>query len=133
LFNFDDLYGSKQKKAVVKKDPKRKLTKSEENEVVDRQKNKCAICGKPLKRSHTHFDHKTPHSKGGKTNPSNMQAVCMNCHGDKTNQDRIKDIKKKIADRKTTTKSKKSYANPFDLSLPIYKPPRMPKDGFGLF
>jgi 5-methylcytosine-specific restriction endonuclease McrA len=101
-----------------KKDERRYLSKSEKNLVLDNQGNHCAICGKPLKASATHFDHIKPHSKGGKTTVKNTQALCSNCHSEKTNGDRIKNIKTQIS-------KKKKASNPYEVSIPNVKLPKV--------
>ncbi len=87
--------GSSSKK--IEKDSRRSFTQSQKNEIWDRQGGRCAKCDKPLKRAATHYDHKIPHEKGGKTEVKNGQALCANCHSIKSNKDRLKkvDIKRK--------------------------------------
>lgn len=82
-------------KKNTERDTKRSFTISQKNEICDKQNNKCAKCKKPLKRSATHYDHKIPWEKGGKTEVKNGQALCANCHSLKNNKDRLKKVDKK--------------------------------------
>jgi 5-methylcytosine-specific restriction endonuclease McrA len=77
------------------RDTRRAFTTTQKNEICDKQNNKCAKCGKPLLRSATHYDHKTPWEKGGKTEVKNGQALCATCHSIKNNKDRLKKVDKK--------------------------------------
>lgn len=43
----------------------------------------CAICGADLAEGFE-CDHLVPWSKGGQTTLENLQALCLNCHLDKT-------------------------------------------------
>lgn len=74
------------------KDTRRSFTQTQKNEICDRQNNKCAKCRDPLLRSATHYDHKIPWEKGGKTEVNNGQALCAICHSIKNNKDRLKKI-----------------------------------------
>ena len=82
--------------------PKREsVAKSQKNEVLARQKNKCAMCKKPLDMRATHFDHIREVYKSGKSTVSNLQALCANCHNIKTHKDKLKQTeKKKVQARK---------------------------------
>ncbi|GEM_PF-5985887 len=42
------------------RDSRRSFTRTQQNDIVDRQKNRCAKCNVELARSHTHFDHIKP-------------------------------------------------------------------------
>ena len=104
-----------------KKDPRRQISKSEKNEVWERQHGKCARCHKQLIPSTTHYDHIKPYGKGGETDTSNIQALCANCHAKKTNEDRVKEIKKKIAHKK---EREEYWINPIT-GLKERRPPRL--------
>lgn len=70
---------------------KRKTIKtSVKNNVLTNQQFKCKRCRELLDLSHTHFDHIIPHSEGGSDEANNIVALCMNCHGDKTAEDRLR-------------------------------------------
>ena len=43
----------------------------------------CAICGSDLAGGYE-CDHLVPYSKGGQTTLENLQALCLDCHSDKT-------------------------------------------------
>jgi hypothetical protein len=42
----------------------------------------CNVCG--IRPKHLDHDHIIPHSEGGDNSESNCQALCLNCHRDKT-------------------------------------------------
>ena len=50
-----------------------------------RQNGLCALCGKPFNIKEMHADHKKPWSKGGKTELSNGQMLCVQCNLKKSN------------------------------------------------
>ena len=104
-----------------KKDHKRQISKSEKNEVWERQNGKCARCHKQLIPSATQYDHIKPYAKGGETDTSNIQALCANCHSKKTNRDRVKEIKQKRAHKK---EREEYWINPIT-GLKERRPPRL--------
>ena len=69
---------------------------ADKRERVKRQRNKCADCPKKLwhpilkcglnvKGSvKPHFDHKKPRSRGGSSTLANCQALCPDCHDEKS-------------------------------------------------
>jgi len=93
------------------------VSKSQKNEVLARQKSKCARCHKLLDPRATHFDHIKEVYKGGKSTVDNLQALCANCHNIKTHEDKLKKVESK---RK---KSSKEENNPF--GLPKFKAPKI--------
>jgi len=54
--------------------------------VLIRQNHCCNICG--IRPEHLDHDHIIPHSKGGDNSESNCQALCLNCHRNKTNSEK---------------------------------------------
>ena len=48
--------------------------------MYNRQQGLCAICGKPFSMKEMHADHIKPWSKGGLTELSNGQMLCVNCN-----------------------------------------------------
>ena len=69
---------------------RRKLAKAEETKVLKRQKHKCAMCKMDISKLATvNFDHKNPIALGGSNSLRNFQALCPNCHAEKTQQDRL--------------------------------------------
>lgn len=109
--NFDIGIGTK-KPQKPKREP---VTKSQKNEVLAIQKNKCAKCNKQLDMRATHFDHIKEVYKGGKSVISNLQALCANCHSIKTNKDKLKKAEEKKS--KTTNNKNNTSKSPFDLGL----------------
>jgi len=73
----------------LKRDDKRQFSQTVKNYVWDKQDGRCLRCKEQLKLSSTHFDHITAWEDGGKSDVSNCQALCANCHGVKTNDDRL--------------------------------------------
>lgn len=109
-----------------KKRPKRgPVAKSQKNEVLARQKNKCANCGNNLDPRSTHFDHIREVYKGGKSKVSNLQALCANCHNIKTHRDRLKRTEKN-----RSTKRKKPSLFGGDPLSGRAQTRRKPKDPF---
>ena len=49
-------------------------------EAYERQRGRCAICGKHFEIGEMHGDHIVPWSKGGKTVPENCQMLCTTCN-----------------------------------------------------
>src|SRR3989344_909402 len=93
---------------------------SDKGKILRRQKSLCA--GKECKKLHngtkmpvnimSHFDHIVSLGLGGKNIPSNMQALCANCHQLKTREDRklISLKKKRLAGR-----SNESWSRPLKI------------------
>lgn len=95
----------------LKKNSKREpVSRSQKNEVLALQKNKCAICKKLLDMRATHFDHIKEVYRGGKSRVENLQALCANCHNIKTHKEKLKKVETR---RKTGTSSSKGlWINP---------------------
>jgi len=150
-----DLKPKKKKKKIIKKSKTITSTKrgilyaADKDTILRKQKGKCA--GKYCAKEHgkkmdvnirSHFDHIKALALGGKNIPSNLQALCANCHQLKTREDhkkiaeakkagKIKIKPKKKTIKKTTTTStnsfggsllgtpskKKRLRNPFDLRI----------------
>lgn len=84
---------------------RRKLTQGDKDNILKKQGDKCAKCGKKFyARSVIHWDHKKALALGGSDTLRNRQALCPNCHAEKTRQDRTKISKHK----------KKKKKDPFD-------------------
>ena len=58
----------------------RKFTDTQKRAAYERQGGKCAICGKPCAFEEMDGDHVMPWSKGGKTEPGNLQMLCRQCN-----------------------------------------------------
>jgi len=117
-------------------EPKRKKwTKAERKKVLKRQNEKCAKCKTKFSvTSVIHFDHKNPLGLGGSDTLRNIQALCPNCHADKTQEDRDK-----IAKQNRKEKEKDPYSNllgipqsrgkkskdPFAINVPDVKIPTL--------
>lgn len=54
-------------------------TSDEVEGIIVRQRGKCAVCGNPLKYG-VHIDHVVPVSRGGTSDPANLQALCPKCN-----------------------------------------------------
>lgn len=52
-----------------------------------RSRNKCEICGQPLRAGKIHYDHIVPDQLGGEATLENCQCVCVGCHKAKTRED----------------------------------------------
>lgn len=66
---------------------KRKLSESKKKQVAANQKWTCNDCKRILPASYE-IDHIIPLYKGGGNEINNLQALCRNCHGNKTMNDR---------------------------------------------
>jgi hypothetical protein len=58
------------------------------DKALRRQNYRCKICG--TSPSNWDYDHIVPYSEGGDNSLSNCQALCLDCHRDKTNRERAK-------------------------------------------
>ncbi len=81
----------KPKRAYISKDTKLK--------VIERHKDKCAICGKRLKIGGYHIEHKRAVALGGRDSIRNLQALCPSCHDRKNKEDARKIARKKKKER----------------------------------
>ncbi len=104
-----DIFGDKLTHNIygrpLKKQTKRQpVSKSQKNEILARQKNKCAHCRKMLDMRAIHFDHIKEVYRGGKSVINNLQALCTECHAIKTHNERLKKV-----ENKRNSKTKKEY------------------------
>ena len=72
---------------LKKKKFKRKVSESNKKIIASNQQWKCAMCNNLLNYSYE-IDHIIPLYKGGINDNYNLQALCRNCHGIKTLNDR---------------------------------------------
>ena len=77
------------------KKERKKHFKADEMKVFERQKHRCALCKKPLTIGRYHIDHKKPLADGGTNDPRNLQALCPDCHDEKSKRDSAKRAKAK--------------------------------------
>lgn len=63
----------------------RQFTNSQKRTVFEKQKGVCAKCGKQCEFEEAEADHIIPWSKGGKTEVSNCQILCVDCNRTKSN------------------------------------------------
>lgn len=68
---------------------KRTLTSADKKRIAANQGYKCKHCRETFGTVY-HIDHIKPHSEGGSDRDSNLQALCPNCHAEKTEADRHK-------------------------------------------
>ena len=116
-----DIFGN----PLAKKDKRQSVSRSQKNEILSKQRNKCAVCKKSLDMRATDFDHIKEVYKGGKSRVGNLQALCANCHNVKTHEEKLK----KVETRRKTNNSgtgnyfinpitdKKERENPLDWKL----------------
>ena len=69
---------------------RRMLSQAEKDRVLLRQDYQCAKCGLDLSKIVQFFDHKRTLAQGGSNTLRNIQALCANCHAEKTREDRYK-------------------------------------------
>lgn len=58
----------------------RAFSDSQKRAAYERQKGQCVKCGRRFEFTGMAGDHITPWSKGGKTNPDNIQMLCLDCN-----------------------------------------------------
>lgn len=68
-----------------KKDTRRMITENEKKEILRNQKNKCAICGRPINIDSMHADHIIPWDYVGDELDGNLQGLCSDCNLHKSN------------------------------------------------
>lgn len=66
----------------------RSVSQTTKKIVASNQQWKCNICRNLLNYTYE-IDHIIPLYKGGTNNPNNLQALCRNCHGEKTVMDKF--------------------------------------------
>ena len=71
-----------------KKTKRKNLSQNVKKYVAANQRWQCKKCNNLLSAAYE-VDHKVPLYKGGSNHISNLEALCRNCHGVKTLQDRI--------------------------------------------
>jgi len=105
--------------------------------ILKKQRNYCA--GKDCAKLHngrklqvtlsSHFDHIRPEAMDGKNIKSNIQALCPNCHSEKTRKDRVRIKKwKEIYGKKDSIGVKPVKFKPYKIKpykIKPYKPPKM--------
>ena len=85
-------------KDPFKKKRERKLTSADKKRIAAKQGYKCKNCHETFGTVY-HIDHIKPHSEGGSDLDSNLQALCPNCHAEKTEADRHKKKQAKIREK----------------------------------
>ena len=110
-----------------KPEKRRRLSSSEKQFIVIRQKNKCRFCNEKI-NTHPYicgdFDHIIPLNMGGKNSPCNIQLLCVSCHRQKPaheNKGLIKviDIGLTKNDVYVVSDSFPKYNRPFNMKTPI--------------
>ena len=95
---FENLYTLKKRKSLYTlKKRKRILTAADKKRIAANQNWKCKICRHILPVRY-HIDHIKEFSQRGSDRDSNLQALCPNCHAEKTETDRHKKRQRKIRD-----------------------------------
>lgn len=69
--------------APVRLDPQRNFSSAQKKEILLRSNGHCVGCGQEV-GSNWHADHIVPHSRGGRTEVSNGQALCQPCNSRKS-------------------------------------------------
>ena len=87
------------------------ISKGNQEKILERQKykcnnNDCKHRFRPYGRFHPSFDHIKPVASDGKTTLKNVQALCLDCHFEKTRDDRAK-----IAIQKKRKEKGSSFTN----------------------
>ncbi len=61
------------------------ITKEEKEQLLEKQSNKCAICGCAITSQNMHVDHIIPWDYVGDRLPDNFQGLCKDCNLSKSN------------------------------------------------
>jgi len=72
----------------VRTNHRRGMNKHVRNEVICKQNSKCNTCTKSLTEYNTNIDHKIGVQFGGTNDMDNLQALCVECHSEKTIKER---------------------------------------------
>ena len=64
-----------------------KFTKKQKQAIKSEQEDKCVICSELLEKTY-HIDHIKPLSSGGTNDRTNLQALCVSCHHNKTRDEK---------------------------------------------
>ncbi len=98
------------------RDKRRTFTRTQKNEILYQQNNKCAQCRNPLDPRAVQFDHKKGWADKGRTITQNGRALCSNCHSIITHKNRLEKIEEPSKNNKRK-KSKKKSDGIFDVDL----------------
>ena len=89
----------KQKSSTTSSKPKQKirlprikrvkLAKAQQTLILKSQHYKCALCKEDISKITPEFDHRIPLALGGSEGLTNIQALCPNCHREKTAKDQL--------------------------------------------
>lgn len=69
---------------------KRSFSQTVKNHVWSKQEGKCLKCKNQLVPASTQYDHVKAFEDGGLSVLDNCQALCSNCHSEKTHEDRLR-------------------------------------------
>ncbi len=72
----------------VQKRKRRRLTPHQRRRLRDAQRSRCQACQKRIGTAF-HVDHRVPLCRGGSNGDDNLQALCGNCHTQKTYDERV--------------------------------------------
>ena len=62
---------------------RKRISKKDKEMIYKSQKCKCMYCGKKIQLDYMHIDHKTPLSRKGSNNLSNLHLICAPCNNRK--------------------------------------------------
>jgi len=115
------------KNSLAPRKRKRVLTAADKKRIASKQNWKCKICNNLLPTRY-HIDHIKEFSGGGSDRESNLQALCPNCHSEKTEQERHR---KKQA--KLKSKEKEQSFGLFGNNSSLFKAPTKRKTSDNIF
>ena len=73
---------------TIRFNKRRGINKHVRKEVICKQNSQCNTCSKPLTEYNTNVDHKIGVQFGGTNDEDNLQALCVECHSEKTIKER---------------------------------------------
>ena len=94
-------------------------------QLMRRQRNKCAYCGHRFTDHYFEIDHMVPATYGGSNDPSNLQVLCRPCNGrkrDQTDQDFRRRYAQLVPGRCLTPPSRPVAQKQFDAVTRITEP-----------
>ena len=93
---------------MEKRDSKRSFTRTQKNEILYQQNNKCANikCRKDLDPRDIEYHHDKPWANGGRTINQNGRALCGSCHNVISHKNRLKHSENDTSEKNNNSKKR---------------------------